>query len=537
MLHRYPDWTRKLLVALLPLLLTSCEGFLSSVRNENNQDIQSLLYELNDLDVCINGAYGAFSSPSYYSYIVLTQVLGSDEATFTRNQQVQPEFFPISATNYFFSYRCNVDDYQAGILLQWGSYVTNNCNVVIHSLEEELPVLKNRRDSLNAQRLLGEALLLRASTEFYNNLYIGRQYHASTRTMPATLYRRRAILSFEDIPEPRKTVEQVYRFMIDDLKRAQQLLPETYDKTVHHAAYQFRCKRDVATAMLAKVYFQKNEFDSAGIYLNQLLRNESGKSTAYPLQHGVNYAQLFQATDKINVRPNNSSELIMAFHGNSAFQPTIASRWALFQWTAFRNLQNNDLASARFRLVMDSSLVNCFLRGDTTRDLRCQRMIYTTTNTGREAPSGQWTSLKYAYPTTNIVWLRASEFHLMRAEVYLHQNKTELALQELNLIRERAGLGAMRNISDKEQLWQLIIDERRRELHFEGMRRSDNIRLASLSDSNGFGYLPQPYRSGNIPTGDRSLVMTESLLHWNDERLYCLIPENEYLYNTALIRE
>lgn len=536
MIHTHKAIFRSGIAILLLTLTTSCNDFLSSIRNENNQSIESLLYNINDLDVCINGAYGCFCSSGYYGNYLLSSMLASDELTNTRNVEILPEFSLINTNNYFFSYRCNIDDYQAGFALQWGGLVNNNCNVVIKSIESQLPIFHTRNDSLNANRLLGEALLMRATVEFYNNFLIGRQYHSTTVDSPSTLYRRKPVMSFVDMPEPRKSVGQVYRFIISDLHRAEKLLPEKFDKSIHTTAYQYRCKRDVATAMLAKVYFQKNEFDSALFYTNKLLGNEKGSSQKFPLQSGINYARIFQIINQTNFQAGNNSEIIMGFHGNSAFQPTIATRWQAFQWTAFKNLQNGDVSQAKFRLVLDSSLIKRMLQGDTSMDVRYRQMMYISHNVGKEAPAKQWTTLKYAYPTSNIIWLRAAEFHLMRAEIYVHKNNLTDALSELNLIRARAVLDEINSTFGKSDLMKAIIDERSREMCFENVRRWDNLRLASLSDTPMAVYLPEPYKSGFIPTGNREISGTESLLHWNSDRLYCLIPENEFLNNSALER-
>ncbi|OIP82742.1 MAG: hypothetical protein AUK44_06980 [Porphyromonadaceae bacterium CG2_30_38_12] len=522
------------IIVIFSLLFVSCNDFLSSIRNENTQEISSLLYNLNDLDVCINGAYGAFSANNFFGNLQLSELLGADYVTNTTNTTILPDFSSITRENYFFSYNTSAMDYQAGILLQWASFVSNNSNVVIKSIVNKLPEISTKNDSLNADRLLGEAYLMRASVEFYNNFFIGRQYHATTLDSLSTLYRRKPILGFEDMAEPRKTVKQVYQFLIDDLRKAQNLLPEKFDKSIHPTAYQFRCKKDVATALLAKVYFQKNEFDSALIEINKLLGNQVSASSKFPLAQGASYASIFQTTDKINYQANNNSEVIMAFHGNSAFLPTIASRWPGFQWTAFRNLQNGDVTQAKFRIVFDKSFENNWLNGDTAIDVRYKQLVYRTANQGKEAPAGQWSTLKMAYPTSNSPWMRASEFHLMRAEIYLHKNNLNDARTELNLIRTRAGLSEIAFDITKPTLLKEIIDERVRELCFENVRRWDNLRLASLSDSEYSAYLPEPYKSGLIPLGNRKISISEELLHWNSSRLYCLIPNNEYLFNPAL---
>ncbi|MEI7675461.1 MAG: RagB/SusD family nutrient uptake outer membrane protein [Bacteroidales bacterium] len=523
-----------ILILVFAFLFSSCEDFLSSIRNENTQEVSSLLYSVDDLDVCINGAYGAFCANNYYGNIQLFELLGSDCPAQTLNSTIQPDFNSLTRENYFFRYQSNVNDYQAGILLQWASFVSNNSNIVAKSIMQHLPKLVTNNDSLNANRLLGEAFLMRATVEYYNNYFVGRQYHATTLDSMSTLYRKNPILSFADMAEPRKTVRQVYDFLESDLRNAKSLLPDKFEKAIHPSAYQFRCKKDVATAMLAKVFFQENKFDSALVQINELLGNTSGFSAKFPLAQGVSYSKIFQTTDKVNYQAGRGSEMIMAFHGNSAFLPTTTSIWSGFQWTAFNNLQNGDLTQARFRLVFDSSFRGNWLSGDTAKDIRFKQLVYITNSVGKESPSGQWTSLKFAYPTSNIPWLRAAEFHLMRAEIYLHKDKLPLALLELNLIRIRAGLTEVNLPVSKKDLYKLIIDERARELYFENVRRWDNLRLASLSGSEYSSYLPEPYKSGRIPLGYRLNLIQETELPWNANRLYSPIPNNEYLFNPAL---
>ena len=394
--------------------------------------------------------------------------------------------------------------------------------------------MSTANDTLNANRLMGEALLLRASVEFYNNYFVGRQYHANTQDSLSTLYRRKPFMVTADAAEPRKTVAQVFRFMVTDLKMAKLLLPDKFNNKIHPPAYQFRCKKEVATAMLAKVYFQANKFDSALVEVNELLGNQIGVSPKFPLLEGNSYLEIFQNEAKSNYQTGNYSEVIMAFHGNSAFTPTTTTHWQLFQWTAFQNLQNGDISHCKFNIVLDESLKALWLKGDTAKDLRFKQLVYISANHWKESPAGQWTTLKWAYPTSNIPWLRASEFHLMRAEIYLHQDKLAFAESELNLIRFRAGLpGLVANVS-KADLFKEIIDERMREFCFENIRRWDNIRLASLNDTPYGSYLPEPYKSGNIPLGNRKNLIHDTVLNWNSNRLYSPIPINEYLFNPAL---
>ena len=90
--------------SLVCILLSSCNDFLSSIKNENTQEISTLLYKLDDIDVCMNGAYGAFCSSSYYDYIKFAELVGSDCSTSTLNSSILPSFDVVSRENNFYKH-------------------------------------------------------------------------------------------------------------------------------------------------------------------------------------------------------------------------------------------------------------------------------------------------------------------------------------------------------------------------------------------------------------------------------------------------
>ena len=95
-------------------------------------------------------------------------------------------------------------------------------------------------------------------------------------------------------------------------------------------------------------------------------------------------------------------------------------------------------------------------------------------------------STKFGYqdgsPTlSSPVVLRWAEVILNRAEAYAHQNKEKEAFDDVNIIRERAGIPAAGMFSTANKhgytnALDVVLDERRLELAFEGHRMFDVYR-------------------------------------------------------------
>ena len=109
------------------------------------------------------------------------------------------------------------------------------------------------------------------------------------------------------------------------------------------------------------------------------------------------------------------------------------------------------------------------------------------------------------------IMIRWSEVILNRAEAYAHNND-EAALADVNAIRTRAGLvgeaqmsagnRAQRGYAGAEGLLDLVLDERRMELCFEGFRPFDLTRNKKAIDRRYGGYNPYelvPYDDKRIP--------------------------------------
>jgi len=89
-----------------------------------------------------------------------------------------------------------------------------------------------------------------------------------------------------------------------------------------------------------------------------------------------------------------------------------------------------------------------------------------------------------AYACTDFPVFRLAEAYLMRAEAYHNLSSDDLAVEDINMVRERAYGDESGNISAAEVTDQFILDELGREFYYEAHRRTDLIRFGQFTDGN-----------------------------------------------------
>lgn len=88
------------------------------------------------------------------------------------------------------------------------------------------------------------------------------------------------------------------------------------------------------------------------------------------------------------------------------------------------------------------------------------------------------------FPDTDLPMFRLADVYLMAAEAILRNNgDKDKAVGYFNNVRERAYNGQGGNISADDLTLDMLIDERARELYWEGHRRTDLIRFGKFSDT------------------------------------------------------
>ncbi len=300
------------------------------------------------------------------------------------------------------------------------------------------------------QQLNSEALFMRAYFYFYLvNLY------GDVPLVMSTDYKINSIL-------PRTSQTQIYQQIIADLKQAQVSLNSNYvdatDTSV--TSDHIRPTSWAATALLARVYLYAGKFDSAEMQSTAIINN-----TKFKLP-----------TDLTKVFVKNSDEAI--------WQLTPPS--AVFYTTDGANLILNaapNTSSTSNSTTINPQLVNAFEAGDQRKSTWINS--YTSgTNTWffpyKYRDNNKATSLK-----EYTMMLRLAEQYLIRGEARIQQGNSNGAIQDLNVIRSRAGLSNYGGTLDKPAILAAIAHERQVELFTEGDRWIDLKRTKSIDATMG----------------------------------------------------
>ncbi len=246
----------------------------------------------------------------------------------------------------------------------------------------------------------------------------------------------------------RNTVAETYEAIVSDLTDAAEQLPE--ENGIYATSW-------AAKAYLSKVYFHMHNFSQSFSLANDVLEN--GTNTFNP-----NAAELLN-----RFSPGGTNELI-------------------FKQISTQNDHRGPEFSTRFRsdvgtptLRISRSMYNAALADP--NDLRGQQW-YKIENEGE---TNERISIK-KFDGKNyfdVPMITVTELKFIRAESAAENDATQLALDDVNDIRARAGLSGINanDIADKAELLAIIRDEKRKEHVAEGIRFHDLRRIGAKGES------------------------------------------------------
>jgi hypothetical protein len=90
----------------------------------------------------------------------------------------------------------------------------------------------------------------------------------------------------------------------------------------------------------------------------------------------------------------------------------------------------------------------------------------------------------------DVIIFRLADVYLMKAEAYAGLDDTSKAIEYLNLVRQRAGIGAYPGATDKATVELEILNERGREFFFENKRWYDLVRFHFAGTIDVYSYVP-----------------------------------------------
>ncbi|HYC28042.1 MAG TPA: RagB/SusD family nutrient uptake outer membrane protein [Chitinophagaceae bacterium] len=457
-----------LFAVVLAMGLASCKkGFLELTPTTSLTPEQALASEA-DLAVALRGAYAGLRNVDMYGRTV--PLIGDVMADNAYQHSINTNRYTL-----FNNYTFNATDANALGLWSAAYTVILRTNNIINA---DVP------SSANVDQYKGEAYAIRALSYFTLIRYFARPYTDNPDALGVPI-----VLQYNaDLKPPRNKVSEVYALILDDLNKAYTMMTKFVNSS------QF--SKYAAKGLQAKVYLTMGDKANAKTAALDVINN-SGWEPLTVADHDA-----YWANGGLSIPTSTSRKLETLFEVSSDATANLA-----FDALSYIYSQNGNYGD----FVVADDLYASFTPGDVRLNL------YPIVPRPK-SPPGPAIATVNKYPVINgdvsdTKVLRLSEMYLIAAEASLPGNEAD-ALMYVNFIRSRRGAPDI--TSTGAQLFEDIIEERRRELAFEGDRYMDLMRLKR-----------DVTRSANYPSSARTIP-------YSNFRRILPIPQSELDANPAI---
>lgn len=424
-------------------ILSGCEK-LVEIDPPQDQLISTIVFENDETaSAAMSGLYGTMMKndvPISY-YISAFTALYGDELEYKQT---------LVSMLSLYKYALNPKDALTNTIWRNAFNYIYQANAIIEGIEQSKSVSPAIR-----RQLTGEALFVRSFWNYYLSLLYGK-----IPVILSTDYEQNSKLT-------KSSLEAVNAQIIQDLIAAKEFLNEKYvgANSLSESTERVRPNTFVASALLARVYLQNNDFANAEQEASRIITNSKYDLSAINL--------VFKRTSK---------EVIWQLElPTTSSQPTSNSYEArMFTLTtrpSATGVQRNSVISP-----MLLSLYN-------EKDKRRTTWIGTYTDNSINPPGKYLYPSKYKTTTTPVdeftTPFRLAESYLIRSESRAQLGKIDDAINDIDKIRVRAGLDPLKTLTpgiQKAALLDSIAIERRRELFCEWGLRWFDIKRSITSD-------------------------------------------------------
>lgn len=380
-----------------------------------------------------------------------------------------------------------------------GYKIINGACQIIESVDEG--------SSIDMDQLIGENYFLRAMAHFDMVRMFAKPYSQGTSN-PGIIVRT----SSSEQGGARNTVGEVYTQIIADLEKGAELMNSS-----RGAGF---ASKEAAWALLSRVYLYMEENDKAIEFATKVI-----DSNVFQLELGDSYPNYFK-------NALNSSETILCTEHtlqddkvsgsiSSMYLSDQGLGWGeIYASLPLRNLLNKYPEDIRHSFIKPEYKTDA--DGNIVTDAQDKPVVAERNG----YPKYYMTKFSYQDDVVTLsspVYLRLAEMYLNRAEAYAKTGNESAALDDVNTIRERAGLSgealySSGNLHGISSVFDVVLLERRLEFFTEGQRTFDVYRNNLVMD--------RSYPGVHLAEGE-----TTQLIDPTDPRIIYYIPADEMLAN------
>jgi starch-binding outer membrane protein, SusD/RagB family len=374
-----------------------------------------------------------------------------------------------------------------------GYKVINGANQVLESASEG-------KDAATDQ-LLGENYFLRGMMQFDLLRFFAKPYTHGLNNQGIIL---RLTSSESDLKE-RATVGECYAQVVSDLEKAAVLM-----KSAQNRGNQF-ASQEAAWALLSRVYLYMENNDKAIEYATKVIQ-----SPRFSLEPKENYVNSFWNT------PSSKESILIVKHELQDDKG----------FGAIGSMYLTDRGLGWGEVYASQSLLDLIQQhpDDVRNDLIKPDFEANGVTVKKRNGISKYFITKFSYQDDYVTLssphiLRLSEMYLNRAEAYAKTSEDQKALDDINVIRARAGLsgGDLYTLGDLQgaaTVLDAVLQERRLELAYEGHRTFDVYRNKKS--------LNRSFPGVHLPEGEDTQI-----INYDNPRIIYFIPQDELFANPA----
>jgi hypothetical protein len=435
----------------LILILSSCsKGFLEEDPS-NAVDAATSIKTTYDMADAVNGLYTAAKNGSLFGqYVPVLGDLLADNVFVSSSNYGQF----ITEMNYTF---LPTSGEASGIWSQ-GYFTILQANRIISA---GLP------DSSAVKQLKGEAYTIRALTYLTLVNYFATPYTVDSNAPGVPIITIPAYLTGPYLKPSRNSVAEVYDRIITDLDSAYLLMPSTAISTAYHATNSNYIAKYAAKAIAARAFLYKGDYAAARDAALDVVQNGGYSLTTSFAAYWSGFAA-------------NSNKLETIFELNNSVTSSVSGLADLYY------------QSGNGEMLCNAELYNLYTATDVRKGL-----ILNGIRKGNSQPAfvvNKYSNLLNA-DKDEIKVIRYAEVILTLAEAYARTDNEPDALIYLNQVAKLRDPAFSGYTSNGQQLLDDILNERRKELAFEGLRFFDLTRLNLVINRP-----PQPFSYPSYPT-------------------------------------
>ncbi|MBV9961749.1 MAG: RagB/SusD family nutrient uptake outer membrane protein [Parafilimonas sp.] len=501
-------------VHIIALLIISCSILFSScIKDVVPSDAittETLTSTTEGLTNAVNGAYALFKDHVEFNGT-------ADDNNMYLRQYFQLSDFAsdditcgqVTEDPLFYSFSLNHSPTQTNTRYFWYiSYkIISDCNTVIEAVEKE------PTDDPARKQLLGECYFLRALSHFNLAKLFARPY-AQDKTAPGIILRTS---TNDPAQKARSTVEETYNQIVADALKAADLMDQP--RGVQYAS------KEAAWALLSRAYLYMEDNQNAADYAAKVIN--SGK---FSLASASEFKTMFA-----NAAQSSETIFCIAFTPKEDYGKfgSIAS----MIYSDGNSGWGEEYASPSIRSLMSAH----------PEDVRWTYIVPLKDGSGNIATKNGipiYYITKFSFqeqsPTlSSPIMFRLAEMYLNRAEANAKSGNTKTALDDVDAIRKNRGLqSSLYNgqVPNGSTALEVVLNERRIELAFEGQRTFDVYRNNLPMDRSYWGYHLPGLKETDIDLSKEPTGYPNEIIPPTDPRIIYYIPIDEVQSNPLCVQ-